>query len=96
MRYLVSEEAQSIWVSHGGSLSVLTDVTAYPDRISRRAAEHLTGASVFRFDASDQMAGDMNAAFWQAMLDVTAEPTRLDEILASLEAVRTGTASGRG
>lgn len=88
MRYLVSEEAQSLWVSQGGSLSVLAGVTEYPDDVARRAARLLTGADTFRFDASDQMSETLNAAFWQAILDVTAEPRRLDEVLGDLEAIR--------
>jgi alpha-glucoside transport system substrate-binding protein len=88
MRYLVSPEAQSSWVSQGGSLSVLASVTDYPDPVTRRAAELLTSADSFRFDASDQMSETLNAAFWQAILDVTADPRRVDEILGELEAIR--------
>jgi alpha-glucoside transport system substrate-binding protein len=67
MRYLVSAEAQSMWVSQGGSLSVLANVTDYPDVVTRRAAALLTSADAFRFDASDQMSETLNAAFWQAI-----------------------------
>lgn len=88
LRYLVSDEAQSSWVSHGGSLSVKSSVTAYPDSISRRAAALLSGAEVFRFDASDLMPADLNGAFWQAVMRYTADPTSLDEVLGELEAVR--------
>jgi alpha-glucoside transport system substrate-binding protein len=88
LRYLVSDEAQSSWVSHGGSLSVKSSVTAYPDTISRRAAALLSGAEVFRFDASDLMPADLNSAFWQAVLRYTADPASLDDVLAELEAVR--------
>lgn len=88
LRYLVSDAAQSSWVAHGGSLSVKSSVTAYPDTISRRAASLLSGAEVFRFDASDLMSADLNAAFWQAVLRCTADPASLDEVLAELEAIR--------
>jgi hypothetical protein len=30
----------------------------------------------------------MNEAFWQAVLDYTADPSALDDILAQLDAVR--------
>jgi alpha-glucoside transport system substrate-binding protein len=63
-------------------------VTAYPDTISRRAAALLSGAEVFRFDASDLMPADLNSAFWQAVLRYTADPASLDDVLAELEAVR--------
>jgi alpha-glucoside transport system substrate-binding protein len=45
MRYLVTPEAQSIWVKRGGALSVNTSVTDYPDDISKRAAEVLSSAT---------------------------------------------------
>jgi alpha-glucoside transport system substrate-binding protein len=88
MEYLLTSEAQSIWVSRGGALSVNTRVTDYPDDISRRAAEVLTGAERFRFDASDLMPEAMATAFLQAVLDYTRSPTTLDSILASLDAVQ--------
>lgn len=88
MRYLVSDEAQTLWVEQGGSLSVKSSVTAYPDDITRRAAELLTSADHFRFDASDQMLPQLNAAFWQAVLRYTADPSSLDDVLAELEGMR--------
>jgi alpha-glucoside transport system substrate-binding protein len=94
MRYLVSDEGQTVWVSQGGSLSVNPGLTGYPDTVSRRAAQLLSGADVFRFDASDQMPARIARAFWGAVLEITAEPRRLDEILASLEVERTGGSRG--
>jgi alpha-glucoside transport system substrate-binding protein len=94
MQYLVTPEAQSIWVSRGGALSVNLRVTDYPDEISRRAAEVLTSADRFRFDASDLMPEQMSTAFLQAVIDYTREPARLDEILASLDETRIRAYSG--
>lgn len=88
MRYLVTPEAQDIWVSRGGALSVNRRVSDYPDDISRRAAEVLTGAQRFRFDGSDLMPERMNAAFLQAVIDYVREPSTLDEILARLDEVQ--------
>ena len=88
MRYLVSDEAQTTWVAEGGSLSVKTSVTSYPDPISRRAAALLTRAEPFRFDASDLMPGELNAAFWRAVLSFTEDQSRLEELLVELEAIR--------
>ena len=88
MRYLVSDEAQARWVQQGGSLSVRATVTDYPDVLSQRSAELLTGAETFRFDASDQMDAALNEAFWQAVLDITADPSRLDAALERLESIR--------
>lgn len=88
MQYLVTAEAQSIWVSRGGALSGNKNVTAYPDEVSKRSAEILTNAKIFRFDASDLMPKAMNDAFWKAMLDFTQDQSKLDAILASLDAVQ--------
>lgn len=88
MRYLVTAEAQSIWVGIGGAISGNTTVDNYPDEVSRRSAEALANAEVFRFDASDLMPDAMNNAFWSAMLDYTQNPDRLDRILDQLDSVQ--------
>jgi alpha-glucoside transport system substrate-binding protein len=88
MEYLLTPEAQQIWVAAGGALSVNTKVTEYPDDISRRAASILTSAERFRFDASDLMPEQMNAAFLQAVVDYTADPSQLDTILQTLDLVQ--------
>lgn len=88
MQYLVTAEAQSIWVGRGGALSGNKNVTNYPDDVSKRSAAILADAKIFRFDASDLMPKAMNDAFWKAMLDFTKDQSKLDEILASLDAVQ--------
>jgi alpha-glucoside transport system substrate-binding protein len=88
MRYLVTPEAQSIWVKRGGALSVNTSVTDYPDEISQRAAEVLSSATQFRFDASDLMPERMNAAFLQAIIDYVRDQGSLDNTLASLDDIQ--------
>ena len=82
--YLVTPEAQSIWVARGGALSVNVEVTDYPDDISRRAAQILTSANRFRFDGSDLMPEQLNAAFLQGVIEYTGEPVgpRLDPAAA--------------
>ena len=91
--YLVSAEAQQLWVSLGGALSVNQSVTEYPNDLVAREAAILSGAEHFRFDGSDLMPTDMNRAFWQAVLDFTEDQERLPEILQSLEGIR-GSAYG--
>lgn len=88
MRYLVSDEAQSIWVARGGSLSVDAGVTDYPDRVSRRAAALLTGADIFRFDASDRMPSAIREAFHHAVVSFAADRSSLDAILSRIETIR--------
>jgi len=88
VQYLVTAEAQRIWVKRGGALSGNLTVHDYPDAISEREARLLAEATVFRFDASDSMPDGMNTAFWQAVLEYTVDPARLDSILVHLDAVQ--------
>jgi alpha-glucoside transport system substrate-binding protein len=88
MAYLVTADAQSIWVGIGGALSGNKNVTNYPDDVSKRSAEILANATVFRFDGSDLMPEAMNSAFWSAMLEFTQDQSKLDSILANLDSVQ--------
>jgi alpha-glucoside transport system substrate-binding protein len=94
MAYLVTPEAQAIWVARGGALSANAKVTEYPDEISKRSAELLASAGVFRFDASDLMPVAMNEAFWKAILDYAKDPSQLDAILANLDTVQASAYGG--
>jgi alpha-glucoside transport system substrate-binding protein len=94
MQWLVTAEAQQIWVDRGGAISGNTLVTQYPDEVAQKSAEALAQSEVFRFDASDLMPEAMNAAFWQAMLDFTQNPGNLDQILTRLDEVRADAYSG--
>ena len=94
MKYLVTAEAQSIWVGRGGALSANTKVTNYPDAISKRSAAILANAKIFRFDASDLMPQAMNDAFWKAILDYTVDPTKLDSILTNLDTIQASAYGG--
>jgi alpha-glucoside transport system substrate-binding protein len=88
MKYLVTAQAQDIWVKAGGALSANKNAKSYPDDISKRSAELLTNAKIFVFDASDLMPKAMNDAFWTAMLTVTKDPSKLDATLANLDKVQ--------
>ncbi len=88
IRYLVSPDAQEILVQHGGALSGNLRVTEYPSDLARRQAELLATARILRFDASDSMPDVMNEAFWQAILDFTADQSQLNQVLAQLDAVQ--------
>ena len=74
--------------SMAGALSGNLRVTDYPNDLARRQAELLASATILRFDASDSMPDVMNEAFWQAILDFTADESQLDRILAQLDAVQ--------
>jgi alpha-glucoside transport system substrate-binding protein len=94
MAYLVTPEAQSIWVERGGALSANAKVTEYPDEISSRSAELLASAGVFRFDASDLMPVAMNEAFWKGILDYVKDPGQIDAILANLDSIQASAYGG--
>lgn len=89
VEYLASPEAQQIWVTRGGFTAVNKQVSlsAYPDPLARRAAEQLTGATIFRFDADDNMPSAVQKAFWDGTLAYLQDPSQLDSILAQIEAV---------
>ncbi len=87
--YLATAEAQEIWVHRGGftSTNKLVSLESYPDALAAKVAEQLTSAEIVRFDADDIWGGDLQAAFYQGVLDYLADPSRLDSILEDIEAV---------
>lgn len=90
MEYLVTAEAQQIWVERGGALSANQEVALdlYPDDTSRRSAEFLVGSDVVRFDGSDKMPAEMSEAFLGAVLEYVQNPGNLDSILENLDGVQ--------
>ncbi len=90
MRYLVTAQAQAIWPSRGGAVSGNSAVPldSYPDPTSMRLAEALTQAETVRYDASDKMPAEMEAAFRTAILNYVQNPSDLDNQLNTLEATR--------
>ena len=87
MEYLASAAAQQIWVGRGGFTSTNNAVSLdnYEDPIDRKVAEQLVGAKLFRFDADDIWGGDLQATFWNGILDFLANPDDLDSILGEIE-----------
>jgi len=87
MKYVVSPEAQEIWVGELGKLSANKRVNpaAYPDDLTRKAAKILSEASTFRFDGSDLMPSAVGAgSFWTGVLDyVSGIP--LKNVLMTIE-----------
>lgn len=88
MRYLITPGAQEIWVAALGKLSANGRVNpnAYPDELTRKAAEILVGAKTFRFDGSDLMPAAVGAGtFWSGILDYVGGEN-LDTVLETIEA----------
>ncbi len=87
IKYLVTPEAQSIWVKRGGALSPNKKVSPsdYPDDLSRSIGQQLVNTKIARFDAGDLMPNAMQADYWKAVLDYVSDPSQLDSILARLD-----------
>ncbi|HYN64522.1 MAG TPA: ABC transporter substrate-binding protein [Candidatus Limnocylindrales bacterium] len=87
MRYLVTAEAQAIWPALGGAVSGNSAVPldSYPDETAKRLAESLVEAETVRYDASDKMPAEMEAAFRKGILDYVQNPANLDSILTTLD-----------
>jgi len=91
VQWLLTPEAQEIWVKRGGFISGNKAIAAsiYPDKTSQKSAEILQQAKTFRFDASDQFPGAMNDAFFKAIVQFAQNPGQLDSILSSLDQTQT-------
>jgi alpha-glucoside transport system substrate-binding protein len=87
MKYLVTADAQDIWVKAGGALSANKNATSYPDDFSKNAGAAVANAEQFVFDASDLMPSAMNAAFWSHMVSLTSGSETVDEALKALQTV---------
>lgn len=90
IKYLISPEAQAIWVKRGGKISPNKKVAIsdYPDEISRQIANDLVNAKIARYDAGDLMPSDMRNAYWKGVLDYVSDQSKLDSILADLDKVQ--------
>lgn len=87
MRYLATAGAQEIWVVQLGKLSANRRVnpSAYPDDLTRKAAEMLASAQTFRFDGSDLMPAAVGSgSFWSGILDYVSGED-LDSVLKRIE-----------
>jgi alpha-glucoside transport system substrate-binding protein len=88
MKYLASPEPQEIWAAKGGgfiSPNKAVSLDAYPDDLTRKMAEMVVNAEVFRFDASDLMPAAVGSgSFWTGTLDFISGED-LDAILAEIE-----------
>ncbi|HMS36234.1 MAG TPA: ABC transporter substrate-binding protein [Arachnia sp.] len=63
------------------------DVANYPNETLRTVAGAISGASLFRFDGSDQMPGAVGSgAFWTGMVDFTSGRSDLDTTLKTIDA----------
>ena len=88
MEYLASAQPQEIWASAGGFISPSKEVNldSYPDELTKKMADMVVKAEVFRFDASDLMPAAVGAgSFWSGTLNYVGGED-LDAILGEIEA----------
>lgn len=88
MQYLATPQPHEIWAGLGGFISPHRGVNlaVYPDDITRKQAEVLAGAEVFRFDGSDLMPAAVGAGtFWTGVMDYVGGAD-LDDVLQTIEA----------
>lgn len=88
MEYLASAQPQEIWASAGGFISPSKEVSldSYPDELTKKMADMVVKAEVFRFDASDLMPAAVGAgSFWSGTLDYVGG-VDLDTVLGDIEA----------
>ena len=90
LNYLVTADAQAIWVKAGGKLSPnkQTQLADYPDALSKESASILVGTQIAKYDATDNMPADMRTAAWQAILKFVQNQGNLDSILTNLDKVQ--------
>jgi alpha-glucoside transport system substrate-binding protein len=85
--YLMTPQAQTIWVERGGFTSVNTavDLSAYPNELARKSAQELLNASSLRFGAGDLMPSAVQTAWWSGILQYLQDRSALDSILQNIE-----------
>ncbi|MDR2381027.1 MAG: ABC transporter substrate-binding protein [Bifidobacteriaceae bacterium] len=90
LQFLVTAESQALISATGQWLSANKSVPAdaYPTQSRQKAAGILASATAVRFDASDLMPQAVNQAFWSASLTYVNDPSKLDEVLETLEQAR--------
>ncbi len=88
MQYMISDQAQQIWVDQGDAMAASKTITKYPNVIFENAAKIVSGAKNILLTAGDQMPADMQHAFWKSLLDFTNDQSKLDSILQSLDQVQ--------
>jgi alpha-glucoside transport system substrate-binding protein len=88
MSYMVTQEAQQIWVDQGGTLAANKNIATYPNVLGENASKILIDADNILLTAGDYMPADMQRAYWKSLLDYTNDPSQLDAILANLDTVQ--------
>jgi alpha-glucoside transport system substrate-binding protein len=88
MKYLVSSQAQTLFVAAGEFLSANKGVSTYPNSMNQRLGAIAAGSASSVFDASDQMPTAMQSAFYSGLLQYIQHPDQLTTVLANLDKVQ--------
>ena len=89
IEYLATPEAAEIWVKRGGFSSPNKNVSieAYPDVLTKKTAEELANAEVFKFDMSDLLPGQFGSdSMFTILQDFLQSPDNVDGTAVKLEA----------
>lgn len=95
IKFLATPEAAEVWAAAGGftSPNKNVDTSKYPDEISKKSAENLVDAKVFRFDLSDLQPAAFGSTPGQGLFklfqDWLADPTQSRSIAEQMEAAAT-------
>ncbi|MGB6059815.1 MAG: extracellular solute-binding protein [Microthrixaceae bacterium] len=91
IKYLATPEAAEIWAEAGGftSPNKNVDTSVYPDATTKKSAENLVDAKVFRFDLSDLQPAAFGSTPGQGLFklfqDWLADPTQSKTIAQNME-----------
>lgn len=90
IEFLGTVEATTTWAKQGGALFPHKgqDLSVYPTQIERTMAETVINAQSARFDGSDNMASEVNQAFWKGITDWVSGNRDLDAALQEIAATQ--------
>jgi len=90
VKYMISPEAQSYWVSFSNALPPNKKVSldVYNDELMKKGYKILSESKYIVFDASDLMPPQLYDAFHSAVIDYMDNPKRLNQILIELDNIQ--------
>ena len=95
MAWLVGADAQRIWVQEGAALSGNLGVSTYPDVVTRGKQSCLRVPPTSVSTRPTRWMPHWRAAFLAAVMQVTADPSRLDAVLDRMDQIRTSPGRAR-
>lgn len=87
IEFLATPQSVQPWAEQGGSLFPHTgqDLDWYPTELERNMANAIVTAESARFDGSDNMASEVNLAFWAGVTNWVSGNRTLDQALADID-----------